>query len=456
MGNLKLGEQIVFLTADQGVSGKFATVINPFISDTIVEQSLVYQGGSVAIEGVQGSFEKFADGAGLSANQRSVASALDSAAFDRRATSMINYLDEQNLSKLPGDFDAISPEALTSIFQIGVSLANVQSINLQRRADDIRSGSNGFSAAGFAMNGAGTGYSGGLGFAGPAGPDGKESRSVLAPAPDNRWGAFLSGTGEWVRVGDTDNARGYDLQTGGFTLGLDYKVTPNLALGISAGYAGTGVDLPNGGRVFVNGGKLGVYGTFFTHGFYADVAVNGGYNSYDTRRSALNGDARGSTDGGELNVVFSTGYDWKVGGLTFGPTATFNYTNVRLNGFTESGSVAPLDIHGQNGDSLRTAFGLKATYDLKVGGVLVRPEIRAAWQHEYGDTTYSLDSSFANGAGDVFTVSGPQIGRDSALISAGFAIQWTDRVATYVYYDGELGRTNYSSQNVTGGVRVAF
>ena len=88
--------------------------------------------------------------------------------------------------------------------------------------------------------------------------------------------------------------------------------------------------------------------------------------------------------------------------------------------------------------------------------MIVKPEVRAAWQHEYGDTTYSLDSNFASGAGSAFTVNGPQIGRDSALISAGFAIQWNERVATYVYYDGELGRTNYSSQSVTGGLRVAF
>ena len=47
-----------------------------------------------------------------------------------------------------------------------------------------------------------------------------------------------------------------------------------------------------------------------------------------------------------------------------------------------------------------TAFGLKASYDWKVGGILIKPEIRAAWQHEYGDAAYALDSSFANGAGN--------------------------------------------------------
>ena len=33
--------------------------------------------------------------------------------------------------------------------------------------------------------------------------------------------------------------------------------------------------------------------------------------------------------------------------------------------------------------------------------MIIKPEIRAAWQHEYGDAAYALDSSFANGAGGV-------------------------------------------------------
>ncbi len=86
----------------------------------------------------------------------------------------------------------------------------------------------------------------------------------------------------------------------------------------------------------------------------------------------------------------------------------------------------------------------------------MRPELRVAWQHEFGDTEYSIVSSFANGAGNSFTVVGPQIGRDSLLIGAGAAVLFGERVSIYAYYDGELARTNYSSNNVSAGVRVTF
>jgi outer membrane autotransporter protein len=257
-------------------------------------------------------------------------------------------------------------------------------------------------------------------------------------------------------VSGDSNARGYDINSGGFTVGLDYKVSPNFAVGVAAGYAGTSADLTDNGRVWANGGKLGVYATYFTGGFYADAAVTGGYNSYDTKRSALQGAARGSTDGGELNVLVGTGFDCRFGGLTVGPTATFQYTLVGMDGFTEHGSLAPLEIARRNAESVRSAFGLKASYDWRVGGVVIKPEIRAAWQHEYGDSSYALDSSFASGAGDSFLVNGPELGRDSLLLGAGFAIQLSDRVTTYLYYDGELGRQNYDQHSVSGGVRVAF
>ena len=457
---LCVGEKVTFLTADGGISGKFSKVVNPFVTGTIVKSEIVYHSNSVALEGKQGSFGEFAKDANLTVNQRAVAGALDKVAFRNNPGKLIRFLDCEMLEKLPAYFDQIAPEELASIFNIGMALANVQGINLQRRTADIRAGANGFSAAGLAMQGSGPRYAGTIQFrtgaAGPTGNEGKESKSVYVPVADNRWGVFVTGVGEWVDVSGDGNARGYDITTGGFTLGIDYKITPNLAIGLSAGYAGTGADLNNNGRILVNGGKLGLYGTYFDGGFYADAAVTGGYNGYDTRRRALQGTARGSTDGGELNVLVGTGYDWKIGALSIGPTGTYQYTYLGFDGFRERGSLAPLNVASQDAESKRTALGMKASYDWKLGGVLIKPELRAAWQHEYGDTNYTVVSSFSNSTGNPFSVNGNSIGRDSLLVGAGFAILWNERTSTYVYYDGELLRTRYDSHSVSGGIRVAF
>ncbi len=461
---LKVGDKVTFLTAGGGVNGKFANVSNPFgANGTIVKTGVVYHANSVALEAQQGSFAKFADGH-CEPNGLAVAKALDSIAGKNSQKKLINFLNGEPLGNLCSDFDKIAPEELASVFNIGISLANVQSMNLIRRMDDLQAGAAGFSASGYAMNsGGGPSYSGELAANtgrtanGIGGPEGKGGKEMRAPQEDTRLGVFVTGVGEFTNIGNTANARGYDLTTGGFTLGVDYKVTPNFAIGINAGYARTGADLNNNGRVTVDGAKVGLYATYFTGtGFYVDAAVNGGYNSYDTRRSALKGFATGSTKGAEFNALLATGYDWKTGGLRIGPTANVQYTNVGIDSFREHGSLAPLNITSKNGESLRTALGMKASYDWQVGGVVIRPEVRAAWQHEFGDSSFALDSRFANGAGNTFTVRGPAIGDDSLLLGAGVAVLWNERTSTYVYYDGELLRNNYSSNNVSGGVRLSF
>jgi autotransporter-associated beta strand protein/T5SS/PEP-CTERM-associated repeat protein len=447
---LQVGDKLTFLTAKGGVSGTFSTIQNPFISNTIVKAQVVILPNEVQLLGTQGSFTE----AACNPNSLAVARVLDSVVGDPRAAGLINFLNSQPVNQLCGDFQLIAPEELTSMYNIGFSVENVQTDNLNRRMNNVRAGSTGFSSEGFTMNGVAPTYSSGL--AGPTGTEGKTGPSVLAPVPENRWGVFATGLGEFTHVDSTDGASGFDLQTGGVTVGVDYRIGSNFAVGLLAGYAHTNADLVNNGNLDVNSAKFGLYATAFSGGFYLNSAVTGGWSEYDSHRTALLGTASGSTDGGDINVLVSAGYDWRKGNLSIGPTASFQYNYLSFNGFTESGSLAPLKFNDQHSDSIRTAFGMKATYDWKVGKVLVRPELRAAWQHEYGLSAYPIVASFADGAGSSFTVSGPKIGRDSLLLGAGAAILWNDRIATYIYYDGELGRTNFDSHNISGGIRVTF
>jgi outer membrane autotransporter protein len=456
LGNFKLqvGETVTFLTAQGGVSGTFSTIQNPFVSNTLVEAEINVLANSVQLEGTQGSFVEFATSSGLTPNQIAVANAVNSALGDPRAATLIAFLDSEPLANLPHDFDLIAPEELPSMFNIGVSLANIQSVNLERRMEDIRAGSTGFSARGFSIDSRVPDFSPGL--AGPTGPEGKSGPPVMQPRPENRWGVFVTGLGEFTSVDDTSIVPGFDFSTGGLTFGVDYRVSPNFAIGLTGGYAHTNANLVNNGSLDVNGGTIGAYATGFGSGFYVNGAAFGVFNGYDSHRTALLGTASGDTDGQDFNALVAAGYDWKHGGLTISPLASFQYTYVGLDGFTEHGSLAPLTFSDQNANSSRTALGAKASYDWHVGHVVVKPELRAAWQHEFGDTDYSIVSRFASGAGSTFTVNGPAIGRDSLLIGAGAAVLLNDRVSVYAYYDGELARTNYSSNNVSAGLRVSF
>ena len=145
---LQVGNKVTFLTAQGGVSGNFSTIQNPFLTNTLVKAEIIILGNSVQLEGTQGSFTEVA----CNPNTVAVGGALNSAVDDPRASGLIGFLDTQPLSEICGDLELISPEELAAIFNIGVSLANVQSVNLERRMEDIRAGSSGFSATGFSIN----------------------------------------------------------------------------------------------------------------------------------------------------------------------------------------------------------------------------------------------------------------------------------------------------------------
>jgi outer membrane autotransporter protein len=279
----------------------------------------------------------------------------------------------------------------------------------------------------------------------------------MRPSPNNPWGVFVTGTGEFINVTSHDsNAQGYDITAGGFTLGADYRLRPDLAIGINGSYAHSWADLTNQGQVTADGGKVGLYAMWFPADLYIGAAFSAGWTNYDTRRAALLGEANGSTDGYDLNVFVTAGYDWKMGSLNFGPVASFQYTYINLDSFTETGSLAPLHLPSQDEDSIRSTLGGRMAYDFRYRGIIVRPEARAAWLHEYDDTAYPIDSVFASGAGGVFTVRGPDIGRDAALAGGSILIQWNTALATYVSYDGVFGRSNFDSHNISGGVHITF
>ena len=489
-GRLKPGDKVTFLTAAGGVTGRFATEENDFASDrtrtkfsdaegpdgetvqtaetvhdltgTIVEAEVVYGSNSVSVEMQQGSFELLAQELRFTPNQRVVGAMLDKVA--RRSGSdhqLIDFLNGEPLANLPADFDRIAPDELQAIFTIGTSQANAQTANLQRRFEDIRAGRLGFSADGLSVTGPAFLNATPVGAEGPVGPIAPGAKEIRPPeeaaAPaEQRYGVFITGTGEFASVGDTKRAGGYDLATGGFTIGVDYKVNDHFTVGLNTGYARTGTDGFGGSRVTVDGAKLGAYATYFTgEGFYADAAIQGGLNSYDTRRSALRGTASGSTTGGEFNGLLATGFDFTDEALRVGPIASFQYTHVGFSGYGESGSLAPLRYGSQGTTSMRSAIGMKASYEFRREGLVIRPEIRAAWQHEFGDIHQAIESTLASG-GPAFTVQGAEIGRESLLLGLGVAVLWNERTATYLYYDGELLRSNYTSNNVSAGVRMSF
>ena len=86
------------------------------------------------------------------------------------------------------------------------------------------------------------------------------------PPPERRWGVWANGWGDWVTVDNDNFAKGYNFTTGGFIIGVDYRVTDHFAVGLMGSYAYSRGNLQPSGNIDTNTGrKDGLRNTCFVH-----------------------------------------------------------------------------------------------------------------------------------------------------------------------------------------------
>src|SRR5580704_7080217 len=400
----KISDPLTLVAAGGGVSGKFANLLDSF--SPVITPELIYGPNTVLLE-FSSNFGSFA----LTPNQRAAAHLLDRVAFDPKTAQLISFLFNEPVTNLPGDLDKISPDALTAFYEISFSNANIQKLNLEGRMDDLHNGSTGFSSN-MKVNGAT------VNLENRADAEGKSSKAVVEPilqhAPENRWGVWVTGFGDFVNVDGDGNAQGYNFTTGGVSVGIDYRITDQLAIGVMGDYSHTWTSLNPSGNIDVNSGRGGVYATWYNHGIYLDAAIYAGHNSYNSSRSGLDGLANGNTGGTELSTFLSGGYDFHFGPLTVGPIGALQYTYANVSGFSENGSLAPMQIESNSVNSLRSDVGFRLFYQWQIGKVLLEPSLKAAWEHEYLYSVLPITAGFAGIPGPTATFFGPSEGHDSA------------------------------------------
>jgi outer membrane autotransporter protein len=361
--------------------------------------------------------------------------------------------------------DIASLPGLTSIYTQGIAQFDTEVFTLQQRFADLRGSRRPEPEASYppptfpsaknpswgGKNPGGKGVWGGKSGKRGWGGEGVQPEQV-AVADDDRWGFFITGTGDYLTAGD---ANSYDGTTVGTTVGIDRRIGENFVVGLSVGYSHSDSNLTGTSEVTTDGAKAAIYGMYYDGGFFLEGLVGGGYNSYDIQRSGFLGTARGDTHGLQFDAYLGMGYDFKLDGWTITPMVSVLYTNVGIEGYDEIGSLLPLEIASQDVSSLRVRVGPRVAYSTRVGSATVTPSLSLQWQHEFLDDQHPFEASFASEPGDVFTVYGPRLGRDSLLLTAALNVSW-DRYAAYVAYQANLGRENYESHSALIGLRVTW
>jgi len=277
----------------------------------------------------------------------------------------------------------------------------------------------------------------------------------------SRLGIFANGQGSFGNQDAKSAEPGYDFHTAGITVGVDYRFTDQLVLGVAFGYLHTkaSYDLSVGSSG-ANGYDLSAYGTYYIlDRLYLDAIVTGGWNTYNNERNIpdVTATANSHTNGNQFSVSVGAGYNFNIGAFGFGPTGRVNYIHVHIDGYQETGATPfNVTVSSQNVESLTTDFGGQATYAISVPWGVLAPFLRLEWEHQYLGNSRTVTGSLVASPSTVVSNQTPSPDRDYLRLGAGLSGTFRRGVSAFLDFDTVVGQSGFSSYAFNSGVRFEF
>jgi outer membrane autotransporter protein len=366
----------------------------------------------------------------LGANQRSVATVLDSAKpaggsdLDRTIVGLLNQNSDGLVRTALDSFGLESVSAHRETALAGTR--RLVGLALRRGAD--RRG-------------------------GQCGRDEDNAKPVAAGAC-----VFLQG---FTGSNDTDGRAGLagaDGDIDGLATGFDLALGDNAILGASLGTSKT-VSRNRGGRVEEKSVTAGVHAAFSHGDFHVDAAINFAWGNLESTRQirlpAAPFSARAKADTRSAAYGIEAGYDLRYGGLRFTPFAGLIHAQLDEDGFNEgSAAGVGLGVDGIQLKSTRLYGGL--SIEPAHSSAIIQPFFRANVSTEAGQRLRAATGRFtAVPEAGRFTTRTVRADRSIVEISGGLRARIGERVSLTADYSGSFGKST-EGHNIRGGLAIAF
>jgi outer membrane autotransporter protein len=437
------GQTYTFLSATDGVSGRFASVS---ATSAFLEFYTTYNPNDVQLTiGVAASsFE----GAARTANQRAVARSLDT--LEQSGDSLALY---NRMLVLSADDASTAFEELGGVVYASGQSGFVRSANAVNNVinNRIRSTTNGVvvtpvTALGYTevepsnlKNNPFSSY---------------DTKSKSDAFDQDRFAIWGTGLGSWGTIDGTDGGRDTDTRTSGLLIGADGMISDQWRAGIFAGYSYSSFDAGAEEQRSKNY-HAGLYADGHWGGASLRTGVNYTRHDVDTTRviGSLGEALVGSYNGDTVSAFGELAYRVDVGSSAFEPFAAISHTYNRTSAFTESGGLAALTVEGNTMNTTGSTIGVRAATTFDLGQTLVVARGTLGWMHSFGDVNPISTARFATG--EAFSVSGTPIDRNALLIEAGMDFALSRHSTLGIGYNGQIS-TRASDHAFNAGLKVRF
>jgi len=379
----------------------------------------------------------FAGLPGLTANQASLGAALDASANTSNPLlqDFIAALDYSNLGAVKGAIAALDP---STYLDLTASVVN-SNYRLHRISDDhlaeVRDGSE--SHPGYARTQVGT--RGATVESPPVAAEGGNS---------NVWGTLSY---DWQDYSGRSPASDFDGTSSSFTAGFDWRLSPDLVLGVLVDGSHSELD-HSGGNSDIDSLRGAIYGTWGrSTGFYSNALVGYGSHEIDSTNAfggIIGGAGRADVNATSFQAMLTAGYTFEQGAIKHGPFVGVEYQDVEVDGFTVGGPL-PIGVGDSSLDSLRGLIG----YRVSASYERFHPYASIAYAHEFQGNGQRATATLPNGA--PFTVIGADL-NSAFLITAGTGITLAPSLILDIGYRGEISSESQGLDSHGGSVGLKY
>lgn len=413
------------LASSSGISGSFASVVDPFgTAFPFLNVALTNTGStlSAAVVPDQAAFASFQG----TANQQAVGDGLASLSL---TSTLLQSASLLSAAAAPGAFDLLSG-------QIYASAATV----LQQQSTYVRD------AVGARLRQAEA----------PAATGGPATAQLAPGWVPTLW---IQAYGGWGSTDSTANTAELSRNIGGLVGGIDTALGDTWRVGLAGGYSQSNYSLD----ALASSGSATSYDlSAYAGAHWGDLAVRLGaayaWHDLSANRTvilpnfvnALSSDYSGNT----AQAFGEIAYGFAAGPTRIEPFAALSYVHLDLSGFTEAGGVAALTGASQTQDNTFSTLGLRASQSVALGSGVLTARGSLAWQYAFGDVTPQATIAFASGSAP-FTVAGAPIGRNAALLGVGLDYRVSSSLSVGIAYSGAFSDVGQDNA-VNGRLSLAF
>lgn len=280
-------------------------------------------------------------------------------------------------------------------------------------------------------------------------------------------GFFIYGNLAYGSYEDSINQQGGDLNTNGFTVGVDYRILPELVVGAAFGFADTETKYGLGSNTNTQTYSGALYATYFIQdNLFIDGMASYGWAVLGTSRHivlpGIDQTARADSNGTVFTTKLRGVYQHRLEELdlkelTLNPEVQVRYVNVEIDPYTErdAGGLG-LIIARQHAESLTASVGGTVSYDLLLSDVKVVPYVGAAWEYEFLNDARNITTAFSGAPGTTFLTPTDAPDRSYITFSAGVTADLTKDVVAFLDYNTIFGNTQINSHSFRFGFRLKF